>query len=107
MSSRTKCLLIINDNKSHLSPAPSESTLQNAFGLIIMPQPAEHATVQRDRCSRPLLKYNHNYDPTKPPNLNQPSAKWYTKTDASIAWITSLVLYLRWKWAYFKKNWTS
>ena len=32
--------------------------------------------------------------------------KWYTKTDASIMWIASLVLYPRWKWAYFEKNWT-
>jgi len=72
MSSRTEYLLIINNNKSHLSPTPSRSTLQNVFGLI-MPQPAEHAAVQRDRCSRPPLKYNHNYDPTKPPNPNQPS----------------------------------
>ena len=72
MSSRTECLLIINDNESHPSPTPSRSTLQNAFGLMITPQPAEHAALQRDRCSRSPLEYNHNYDHTKPPNPNQP-----------------------------------
>lgn len=35
----------------------------------------------------------------------QKTQVYYEKTDASIAWMASLVLYSRWKWAYFDKNW--
>jgi len=32
--------------------------------------------------------------------------KWYRKTDNSIAWQAAMVLYPRYKWSYFEKNWT-
>jgi hypothetical protein len=72
MASNAGSPFVIDDTDSRLSPAPSGSTLQNAFGLIIVPQPAERAAVQRDRCFRPPLVYNHNYRLTEPPNPNQP-----------------------------------
>jgi hypothetical protein len=32
--------------------------------------------------------------------------EYYTKTDASTAWMAALVLHPRWKWAYFQNKWT-
>lgn len=32
--------------------------------------------------------------------------EYYTRTDLSIAWTAGLVLYPRWKWAYFEEKWT-
>jgi hypothetical protein len=72
MASNPGSPFVIDDTDSRPSPAPSGSTLQNAFGLMMVPQPAPLAAVQRDRCFRPPLVYNHNYRPTEPPNPNQP-----------------------------------
>src|SRR6266536_3378207 len=33
------------------------------------------------------------------------SLKMTPKTDASIAWMATIVLHLRWKWQYFDNNW--
>jgi hAT family C-terminal dimerisation region len=32
--------------------------------------------------------------------------EYYSKTDASIAWMAALVLHPRWKWQYFEQQWT-
>ena len=48
---------------------PSESSLPDAFGRMIG-ESVVQSIAYRDKCKRPLLLYNNNYDPYKPANSN-------------------------------------
>lgn len=52
------------------SPAPSDSTVTNAFGRM-MNAPREPVRLSaRDRCQRPPITFNHNYNPNEVPQAN-------------------------------------
>jgi hypothetical protein len=72
MSSRAESPL---DTTSQASAVPSRSTLPNAFGQIMQSQQSTRRStpiVQRDRCQRPLVVYNYNYDLFSAPPVDLP-----------------------------------
>jgi len=48
------------------------STLLNAFGQMMHPQPILQKEEIRDQCQRPSPIYNSNYNPNRPPPDNLP-----------------------------------
>ena len=60
--------MVIEDDEDRASPAGSGSTVTNAFGIMMAPQATKKSVLLRDRCFRPTLLYNDNYNPQKPPN---------------------------------------
>jgi hypothetical protein len=70
MSSRQESPLGLDSIASQTSAAPSSTVLPNVFNRLM--QNTGLPGIQRDRCHRPPLKYNHNYDLYKPPPEGQP-----------------------------------
>ena len=48
----------------------SGSTLPNVFSRMMAPAPVVQSTAKRDRCTRPTLTYNHNYNPYEKPSVD-------------------------------------
>ena len=67
MFSRQESPFDLDSTASQVSITTSSTALPNAFNRL-MSQPAS----QRDRCKRPALVYNHNYDLYKEPPVDTP-----------------------------------
>ena len=65
MSSRQLSPLELASTASQASATPSSTVLPNVFSCLM--QNTGLPGIQRDRCRRPPLVYNHNYDPYKSP----------------------------------------
>ena len=72
MASSHASPVLIEDDDARASLAASATTtatIVNTLQQIIRPQATKKPTkVVRDRCFRPPVKYNDQYDPFKPPN---------------------------------------
>ena len=66
MSSRALALIDLNRLTSEPSPAPLGSTLPNAFSQMMRSKAPTPNTAKRDRCTRPTVVYNSNYNPYEP-----------------------------------------
>jgi hypothetical protein len=74
MSSRHSTPQVIDQidlTASETTATPSTSSLPNAFELLGRAEPRVPQAVQRDRCTRPTLSYNSNYNPFEPLNLEK------------------------------------
>jgi hypothetical protein len=68
MSSRHSTPLENDNTASQVSSITSRSTLPNAFSRMMGPAPVIQSTAKRDRYTRPIPQYNHNYDLYKKPS---------------------------------------
>jgi hypothetical protein len=68
----SSCQELPLDTASQASAVPSTSTLPNAFGQLMQSQQATTSTAQRDRCQRPSVVYNQNYNLYTAPPVDLP-----------------------------------
>ena len=54
------------------NPSKLSSTLLSGFSQMIQQQPVVQKKEVRDRCRRPSLTYNFNYNPYEPPSDDLP-----------------------------------
>ena len=72
MSSRAPTPAADSPNRAEASPAPLAGTVNSAFGRM-MNTARDHSPLRpRDRCTRPPLTYNENYNPEQPPLTDLP-----------------------------------
>jgi hypothetical protein len=72
MSSRGPIPLEIDSTAFLLSTIDSQSSLPNAFSLMMSGSQRALPTIVKDKCDRPVLVYNYNYNLEKEPRDNLP-----------------------------------